>query len=78
MLDLFQPPKVVPKSGRTVRLLTDDPRPKPGRKFVGPAKPRKPYKRTPEQNRAKYARYVEAHGREHINAMRKARRAERA
>lgn len=76
MLDLFQPPKVTPKSARTVRLLVDEPRPKPGRKFTGPKRPRKPYKRTPEQNRQKYARYLAAHGREHINAMRRARRAD--
>lgn len=78
MLDLFMPPKVVPTAARTVRLLVDDPRPKPGRKFTGPKRPRKPYKRTPEQNRQKYLRYVEAYGREHVNALRRAEGAERA
>jgi hypothetical protein len=78
MLDLFQPVAIQPKAGRVVKLLTDEPRAKPGRKFVGPAKPRKAYKRTSEQHRDKYLRYVERHGRAHINALRSARRAERA
>jgi hypothetical protein len=79
MLDLFQPPVINPATGRVVKLLTDEPRAKPGRKFVGPKKPRKAYVRSPEQNRAKYERYLAAHGRDHINALRsEARRAERA
>jgi hypothetical protein len=79
LADLFEPPVIRPDTTRTVNLLVDEPPPRPGRKFFGPPKPKKPYRRTPEQNREKYARYLNAHGRDHINALRReARKADRA
>lgn len=76
MLDLFQPPKVVPTAARTVRLLVDDPEPKSGRAFVGPPRPHKPYKRSSEQHKAKYQRYLDKHGREQVLADQRRRYAE--
>jgi hypothetical protein len=68
--DLFRPLTIRPTQCRTV-LLTDMHAPvnRPGRVFVGPPKPDR-WKRTAEQNREKYRRYVERHGRAHINALR--------
>ena len=73
MLDLFQPPSFRPLPTRVVKLLVDDIPRRPGRTFVGPPKPKKPYKRTAEQHREKHRRYIEKHGREAINARERAR-----
>jgi hypothetical protein len=73
MLDLFQPPQLRPLPTRIVKLLADDPPPRPGRQFIGPPRPRKPYKRTAEQNREKNRRYAEKVGRDVINARERAR-----
>jgi len=73
MLDLFQPPKVRAKPTRSVQLLGNDPPLRLSRWFVGPRLPRKPYVRTPEQNRRKNQRYAERVGRDVINARERAR-----
>lgn len=88
MLDLFQPPTPpAPLNARRVLLLDAagevvNEYKKPNRLATAPrakvaAKPRKPYKRTPEQNRAKNQRYIERHGREYVQAMQRHWYAER-
>jgi hypothetical protein len=68
MIDLFQPRAPMKAQARMVKLMDAYPPVRRGRQFVGPPKPKKPYRRTPEQHREKARRYAEKHGREVINA----------
>lgn len=69
--DLFRQVTIRPTQCRQVLLLSgrDEPKASGGRVFFGPPKPDR-WRRTTEQNHEKYQRYVEKHGRDHINKLR--------